>query len=67
MPYWVREAEKEQTMANRSFTRFLGQVADTFSGPSRQNMELAYLNQAVSIYDLERRQHEVDAGKFRDF
>jgi hypothetical protein len=33
--------------------------------PSRRELEEAYLNQAVSRYDLERRMHEVDRGKFR--
>lgn len=31
---------------------------------SRQDIERAYLDRSVSIYDLERRQREVDEGKF---
>ena len=35
-----------------------------FARPSRRNVERAYLNQAVSPYDLERREREVASGKF---
>lgn len=31
---------------------------------SRQELERAYLNQAVSLYDLECRQRDIDHGKF---
>lgn len=31
---------------------------------SRQDIERAYLNQAVSRYDLECREREIAAGKF---
>ncbi len=31
---------------------------------SRRDIERAYLDRSVSIYDLERRQREVDEGKF---
>jgi len=33
--------------------------------PSVEEQELAYLNEAVSRYDLEMRQREVDNGLFR--
>lgn len=32
--------------------------------PSRREAELAYLSQSVSLYDLERREREIAAGKF---
>lgn len=32
--------------------------------PSRREAELAYLNDAVSRYDLERREREIVGGKF---
>jgi hypothetical protein len=32
--------------------------------PSRREAELAYLNDAVSRYDLERREREIAGGKF---
>lgn len=32
--------------------------------PSRQDLERAYLDRSVSIYDLERRQREIDQGRF---
>ncbi len=31
---------------------------------SREDRELAYLNDSVSIYDLECREREIAAGKF---
>ena len=31
---------------------------------TRREAELAYLNEAVTPYDLERREREVSAGKF---
>lgn len=31
---------------------------------TRQDAELAYLNAAVSLYDLERREREIAGGKF---
>ncbi len=33
--------------------------------PSRHDVEMAYLNQSVSIHDLEKRQHEIALGRFR--
>jgi hypothetical protein len=32
--------------------------------PSRREAELAYLSEAVSRYDLERREREIVGGKF---
>lgn len=41
-------------------------ITRLFASPaSRQDRELAYLNQSVTIYDLERRQREVSNGLFR--
>lgn len=31
---------------------------------TRREAELAYLSQAVSLYDLERREREITQGKF---
>ena len=40
-------------------------IADWFPKPrSRRDCELDYLNAAVSRYDLERREREIDRGKF---
>ncbi len=33
---------------------------------SRQEREMAYLNESTDIYDVERRQREIDRGKFRN-
>lgn len=35
------------------------------SFPSRREIERDYLNAAVSLYDLERREREVENGLFR--
>ncbi len=35
--------------------------------PSRQEVERGYLDQAVSLYDLERRQRDIEHGKFASF
>lgn len=32
---------------------------------TRREREMAYLNEAVSMYDLERREREIDQGRFR--
>lgn len=50
--------------AKRKSTVF-GRIASAFRVPSRFERETAYLNRSVSLYDLERRQREIDAGKFR--
>ena len=36
-----------------------------FSHRLKRNPELEYLNESVSIDDLERRQREIDSGLFR--
>ena len=39
-----------------------------FAKPAtRQQRELAYLNESVSIYDLESREREISRGKFRGY
>jgi hypothetical protein len=35
--------------------------------PNRREAELAYLNEAVSRYDLERREREIARGKFAGY
>lgn len=42
------------------------QIIRALQGPSRQDRERAYLNGAVSAIDLECRQREIDAGRFRE-
>ena len=32
--------------------------------PSREILERRYLDEAVSLYDLERREREIDRGRF---
>lgn len=44
---------------------FFGRVASALRPATRHEREMAYLNKSVSIFDLERRQREIDAGKFR--
>ena len=34
---------------------------------TRQQREMAYLNEAVSIYDLECREREIDRGRFSSY
>ncbi len=34
---------------------------------TRREAELAYLNQAVSRYDIEQREREIERGKFARF
>lgn len=34
---------------------------------TRREVELAYLNDSVSLYDLERREREIAAGKFAGY
>jgi hypothetical protein len=41
-------------------------ILAVFAKQSRSDRERAYLNQSVSLYDLERREREVSAGKFAD-
>ncbi len=39
-------------------------LARLFRRPDRRELEQTYLNQAVSLYDLERREREIDQGLF---
>ncbi len=52
-------------MARSRLTNIFGRITNAFSVPSRQKAELDYLNQSISICDLEQRQNEIEAGKFR--
>jgi hypothetical protein len=54
-------------MTNNRLANAFGRIASVFEAPSRQKLERDYLNRSVSIYDLERRQREIDAGKFRSW
>ncbi|RIY03418.1 DUF3563 domain-containing protein [Aureimonas flava] len=40
-------------------------LRSVFSAPSPEDRALAYLNESTSIADLERREREIDAGRFR--
>ena len=51
-------------MSKTRFTNLFGRMAGAFRVPSRRKIELDYLNQSISISDLERRQSEIEAGKF---
>lgn len=42
----------------------IARIAGAFTPPSRQAIERAYLDESVSITDLERRQNEIARGKF---
>lgn len=46
-----------------TMSRLLG----AFSVPDRASLENDYLNRSHSLVDLERRQREIDQGKFRQF
>lgn len=48
------------TRITKIFDRIIG-------ARSRRDLEDAYLNRAVSGFDLERRMREIDNGKFRGF
>ncbi|HQY42674.1 MAG TPA: DUF3563 family protein [Paracoccaceae bacterium] len=39
-------------------------LARLFRRPDRRALEHAYLSQSVSLYDLERREREVERGLF---
>jgi hypothetical protein len=54
-------------MSKTRFSNLFGRMAGAFSVPSRQKIELEYLNQSISISDLERRQTEIESGKFHSF
>lgn len=42
-------------------------LAKWFRLPGRRELELAYLNASVSLYDLERRERDIEQGMFRTF
>ena len=48
-----------------SFNSRMSKVRLALFGPDRETLVRNYLNRSVSIYDLERRQREIDQGKFR--
>lgn len=54
-------------MTRNRLASTLGRFASAFRMRTRQEIELDYLNRSVSLHDLERRQREIEAGKFRSF
>ncbi|SFF08433.1 Protein of unknown function [Aureimonas phyllosphaerae] len=40
-------------------------IRAAFRAPSHDERALAYLNDATSLADLERREREIDSGRFR--
>lgn len=50
-----------------SFKSSISRIGAAFRPVDRQLAIQKYLNESVSIYDLERRQNEVDHGKFTGF
>ena len=54
-------------MAQNRLRRVAAGFLGALSGPSRRDMELNYLNESISLADLERRMAEVDRGKFRNW
>ena len=52
-------------MSKGRISSVFAQISSAFSFPSRQDIERNYLNQSISINDLERRQNEISTGKFR--
>ncbi|WAP69933.1 DUF3563 domain-containing protein [Jiella pelagia] len=44
--------------------KFTDKLRNALGVESRQSRERRYLEQSVSISDLERRQHEIDRGLF---
>ena len=40
-------------------------LKNVLRGPSREELERAYLDGATSVVDLELRQREIDRGRFR--
>ena len=49
-----------------TFKSTFSRIAGSFATPARAEVERAYLERSVSRIDLERRQREIDHGKFRD-
>jgi hypothetical protein len=58
----IGEATGVTMMFKSWFSGFLGHVFT--NGVDRASRERAYLNAAVSRYDLESREREIDRGKF---
>jgi Protein of unknown function (DUF3563) len=54
-------------MANKRLANVFGRITGVFQAPNREKTETDYLNGSVSLYDLERRQREIERGKFRSF
>lgn len=50
-----------------SFKLSMSRIGAAFRSLDTQQAIRIYLNDSVSIYDLERRQREIDHGKFRNF
>jgi hypothetical protein len=64
MGRYILGIKQEHKVKKNRIGNLLGRVSGAFSVPTRQKIELEYLNQSVSINDLERRQREISAGKF---
>jgi hypothetical protein len=58
---------RNRKMNTNRFSNMFWRVAGAFRVPSRRKIELNYLNQSISINDLERRQHEIETGKFHSY
>lgn len=50
-----------------SFKTSISRIGAAFRTVDKQSAIRNYLDQSVSIYDLERRQNEIDAGKFSGY
>ncbi len=50
-----------------SFKNSMSRIGAAFRQTDQQSAIRNYLNESVSIYDLERRQNEIDSGKFSAF
>lgn len=50
-----------------SFKSSISRIGSVFRPFDHQSATRAYLNDSVSIYDLERRQREIDSGKFTSY
>lgn len=50
-----------------AFKSAFSRLANAFATPARHTIERDYLNSSISMADLERRQREIDRGKFRTF
>lgn len=50
-----------------SFKSSISRIGAMFRPFDSQSATRTYLNASVSIYDLERRQREIDSGKFTNY